>query len=294
MRNLLPTLVNRRYVLPGSTRQEGKTEDADHEPEGRENQLAFGLKSIEPSLAGSVLAKFLRDKPLTRDGGPWIELIGHAADPAELRQLFDQLVKNGFDEAASLRAITALSEAARLRSAKPEGDLTAINGLFAGSNEKIQTAAIRLAGTWKLATFTEQFLKLGADPRVSAEPRQAAFASLRDFGGPEVVAGLRSIAAKSNPSELRRQAVVTLAALDLEKAIPDAVDVIMSTTDENDALNLWRSLLDIKGAGEALVKALPKADIPQIPAKAGMRAAREGGRPWIEASHSLTMRIGLD
>jgi hypothetical protein len=64
---------------------------------------------------------------------------------------------------------------------------------------------------------------------------------------PEVVAGLRSIAGKSNPSEIRRQAVVTLAALDLEKAIPDAVDVIMSTTDENDALNLWRSLLDIKG-----------------------------------------------
>ena len=83
-----------------------------------------------------------------------------------MRQLFDQLVKNGFDDAASLRAVTALAEAARLRNAKPEGDLTAISGLFPVTNEKIQTAAIRLAGTWKLTTFTEQFLKLGANPTV--------------------------------------------------------------------------------------------------------------------------------
>ncbi|MEO8428511.1 MAG: PVC-type heme-binding CxxCH protein, partial [Verrucomicrobiota bacterium] len=262
-------------------------------PDGRENQLTFGLKSIEPSLAGSVLAKFLRDKPLTRDGGPWIELIGHAAGPAELRQLFDQLVNNGFDAAASLRAITALSEAARLRSARPEGDLTAINGLFSVPNEKIQTTAIRLAGTWKLTTFTEQFLKLGADPTVPAQVRQAALASLRDFGGPEVVAGLRSIAGKSSPIEIRRQAVVTLAALDLEKAMPDAVDVIMSMTDENEALSVWRSLLDIKGAGDALVKALPKTAIPEIPAKAGMRAAREGGRKEQALVLGLAQGAGL-
>src|SRR6185503_21146208 len=94
-------------------------------------------------------------------------------------------------------------------------------------------------------------------------------------------------------SELRRQAVVTLAALDLEKAIPDAVDVIMSTTDENDALNLWRSLLDIKGAGDAFVRALPKTAIPQIPAKAGMRAAREGGRKEQALVLGLAQGAGL-
>jgi putative heme-binding domain-containing protein len=84
-----------------------------------------------------------------------------------------------------------------------------------------------------------------------------------------------------------------LAALDLEKAIPDAIDVILSTTDENDALNLWRALLDIKGAGDALVKALPKTAIPQIPAKAGMRAAREGGRKEEALVLGLAQGAGL-
>ena len=38
-------------------------------PAGREQQMMFGLKAIEPSLAGPVLAQFLANKPLSRDGG---------------------------------------------------------------------------------------------------------------------------------------------------------------------------------------------------------------------------------
>ena len=46
---------------------------------GREAQLAFGLKAVEPALAADVLARLLANRPLPRDGsGPWLELIATA------------------------------------------------------------------------------------------------------------------------------------------------------------------------------------------------------------------------
>ena len=50
--------------------------------QGREAQLAFGLKAVEPTLAVEVLAQLLTDRTLPRNGsGPWIELIGSAGGP---------------------------------------------------------------------------------------------------------------------------------------------------------------------------------------------------------------------
>src|SRR4030095_2896145 len=90
--------------------------------EGRQKKLESALKAIEPSLASRLLAKVAREIP--RDGSVgMIELIGQAGGAAQLRQLFDQILKDGFDTAAATRALTALSEAARLRNAKPSGDL---------------------------------------------------------------------------------------------------------------------------------------------------------------------------
>ena len=49
---------------------------------GREAQLAFGLKAVEPALAGDVLTQLLATRPIPRDGsGPWFELIASARQP---------------------------------------------------------------------------------------------------------------------------------------------------------------------------------------------------------------------
>jgi putative heme-binding domain-containing protein len=106
--------------------------------------------------------------------------------------------------------------------------------------------------------------------------------------------GLRALARKTNPYPLRRQAVLTLAALDLEQALPDMIDIIMATSAENDALALWRSLLDIKGAAAAITRALPNSGLPSVPAKAGMRAAREGGRKEPALVLALARGAGLE
>ena len=90
-------------------RKEAKWQSA-----GREKQLEFALKAIEPAKAGAVLGTVLETWPILPDGGgPWIELTGTAGDAKTLQRLFEQTLKGGFEEAASLRALRALSVAAQ-------------------------------------------------------------------------------------------------------------------------------------------------------------------------------------
>src|SRR6266581_142691 len=118
--------------------------------EGHEKQLEFGLKAIEPEKASLVLGQLLQNKPLPRDGGgAWIELIGRAGGAKELQRLFDQVLANGFDEPAAVRAFAALNEASRLRKVRPSSGLENVGKLFDSPSKKIRAEALRLAGTWK-------------------------------------------------------------------------------------------------------------------------------------------------
>src|SRR5438046_6626987 len=81
--------------------------------QAHEKQLEFGLKAIDSEKASSVLGQLLRNEPLPRDGGAWIELIGRAGGAIELKRLFDQVLANGFDESAAARSLAALNEASR-------------------------------------------------------------------------------------------------------------------------------------------------------------------------------------
>ena len=263
--------------------------------EGREKQLEFGLKSIEPTRASAVLGQLLRDKPLAKDGsGPWIELIGQSGGPAELRRLFDQVLNGGFGEPAAARALAALNQAVRLRNAKPTGETTAVGSLFIHPDEKVRIEAVRLAGGWKeLGPSFGQLVKLAGDPSTPGALRQVAFESLRDIGGQGAVDGLIPLCAKNVDPSIRRQAVVVLSALKLEQGAPRAVEALSDASAEAEVLALWRSLLSIKGAAAAITKALPKSGLPQAMAKTGLRAAREGGRSEPELVLALSRGADL-
>src|SRR5204863_9692051 len=55
-----------------------------------------------------------------------------------------------------------------------------------------------------------------------------------------------------------------------------------------------RSLLNVKGAAAALTRALPANGFPVSPARAGFRAAREGGRNEPELVLAWTRSAGLE
>jgi glucose/arabinose dehydrogenase len=109
----------------------------DWKPAGREKQLAYGLTSLTPEMAAAVLPTVLPQGVLPNDG-PWIDLIGKAGSPAELTRLFNQVLANGFSEAATARAYASLGDAARTRNIRPTANLSEIEKPIQYSPEKVR------------------------------------------------------------------------------------------------------------------------------------------------------------
>ena len=262
-------------------------------PDGREKQLEFGLKAIKPEQASRVLGQVLATHPLTRDGrGPWIELIGSAGTQKELRQLFDQVLSSGFDDAAATRALKSLGEASRLRKLKPGGSTVEVGKLFDNASPTVRLEALKLAGEWKeLGPYFGKLGEIAGAPNSEPAIRGAAFDTLRAIGGKGSIETLAMLTAADKDPAIRRQAAATLASLDLGKAVPRVIEIARATTNETQALELWRGVLAVKGAGQALRDALDAGRgsnaaggsfLPEAVARAGARAAREGGRNDIE------------
>ena len=262
-------------------------------PEGQEKQLEFALKALKPDQASRVLSQVLASRPLTREGqGPWIELIGAAGSPRELQQLMDQAVAGGLDTPATVRALKALGEAARLRKARPSGDPRAVIPLLASPAESIQIEALRLAAQWKDPGLISSVVGVVNAPATPPPVRATALESLRQMGGKESQAALVSLLQSTDPV-VRRSAAAALAYLDLGAALPAIVAVTQTTTDETAALEFWRSVLGVKGAGKRIAEALPEQGITPAVARAGLRAGREGGRNELDLVLALSKGAGL-
>jgi len=245
---------------------------------GREKELEFGLKSLEPAVAADVIAFLVGKNGIPRAGsGPWIELIGTARRPAELRRLFDLVAAGTLAEPVAVRGLNALAEAARLRSATPAGHTAAPTALPSPPAEKNRIAAYALAGAWKQAALAPALASAGARAELSAAERTAVFAALREIGGPRVVAELKKLADSTAPA-VRRAAVLAFAALDFNAAAPSVIALLQATTDDEQAQSLWRVLLGIRGASAKLAADLPQAKLPAAVARAGLRPAREGSQ----------------
>jgi putative heme-binding domain-containing protein len=258
----------------------------------KQKQLEFAMKALDPALASSSVAKILAAKPLTKDGsGPWIELIGAAGGPAEINRLWEQVAKHDFSDAALVRALNALTSAARLRNVKPAGDGSRATALFYYATYPTRVAAVELMGAWKNpgAAFAEM-VKLAGDEKTPAEVRTATFAAFRELGaiGP-VLGALQPLAAKTSPAPVRRAAAVTLASLQPAKFADLALDELAETKTDAEALDFWRGVLATKGAARSFgEKVASRTALPAHVATAGLRAAREAAQPDATLVASLT------
>lgn len=265
-------------------------------PDGKEQHLEFALKSIPADRAGEVLSQILASRPLDPSGsGPWIELIGGAGSLAQLKALFQQTVAGGFGPEATVRALVALGEAARLRKAVPSGELSALSAFYSEKNrpEPVRLAALRLAGQWKdHGKWLSTLGPLVQDPSESVAVQSAGFDTLRQLGDRDSTAALVELA-RSPERRISSAAVVALAGLDLSRAVPLIIEQIRALNDESAALEFWRAVLRNKGAGRAVADAMPERGIPASSARAGMRAAREGGRSDLDLVVALARSSGL-
>ncbi|MDP3072522.1 MAG: GDSL-type esterase/lipase family protein [Opitutaceae bacterium] len=244
---------------------------------GREKQLEFGLKAVMAAQASEVLGTLLSTTGIPRDGsGPWIELIGSAGGAPELQTLVEHVMRGQLSETAIGRALTALTEAARLRSAKPAVVLDGLDTLLQSANATHRLGAIHLAGAWKFAAASARLVAIASGAATKEDERRAAFVALREMGGSATVAELKKLAAPASPPAVRREAVLTLASLELPTALPEIIALLQATTGDTEAATLWRALLAIRGVSGRLATELPKTGLPREVARAGLRPAREG------------------
>ena len=266
-------------------------------PEGKEKQLEFALRSIKPEQASRVLGQVLATSPLTRDGrGPWIELIGSAGTEKELQALLDVVVRDGFDEPATVRALKSLSDATRLRRIKPSKSANEVFAKLNSAPDSVKIATLQLASIWKdLGVHFPKIGQLASAPESSPGVRAAAFQALRAIGGKGSLETLATLAKSAEKMDARGQAVAALAALDLNLAIEPALGIARGLEDESQAVEFWRSILPIKGASKAIATALqgdPSLKVSAAAGRAGMRVAREGGRSDLELVTALAAASG--
>ena len=242
----------------------------------REKQLEFVLSNIQPALASKYLSKHLKANKIAKDGsGPWIELIGKAGGPGELSLLFGQTIDGGFDDAATVRAISALRNAQRLRRQRPSGQFGKIVSLLDSDKEPIRKAAIGLAGAWKLGGQVERLAKEAMSVK-HPSVRGPAIEALREIGEPALGA-LRKLA-QSDDLGVRRHSTIAFATLGPGRAVSAFYATLAKTDQEQDALNMWRGFMGIKNGGKFLTDKFPKDGVSEIAARAGIRAAKDGGR----------------
>ncbi|MDA1274986.1 MAG: HEAT repeat domain-containing protein [Verrucomicrobia bacterium] len=270
-------------------------ESGEWQIQGRERQLEFGLQAIEPSISGPVIRRLIETRGIPKDGsGPWIDLVGKVGTAKELRQLYDQVLRKGFDPSAAVKAIESIESAARLRAVKPSDDLGSVSQLLSDSDVSVRTASIRLAGAWRVSELAPRLIEVARDTSVSNDIRTTAFGALREIGGPQVFEGVVPLLGREFSQRLRIEGAKTLAALDLKKGAPLVVEVLSDLTDEAVALDFWRSLMVNRGAAALFADALRGARLPAAVAKTGMRVAREGGRSAPELVLALATSGNLE
>ncbi|MFO1448761.1 MAG: PVC-type heme-binding CxxCH protein [Opitutaceae bacterium] len=247
-------------------------------PEGKEAQLQAALSALEPDQAGPALSRLIATRGLPADGsGPWIELIGASGSERDLSLLLNFATASASPTPAVVRALNALNDASRLRSLVPGDKKARLIPLLDSPDSAIRLAAIAVAGSWKLPDAIDPLLNRGS-AAASAEERAAAWTALRSIGGEAVITGLRRKVQSATSPTQRREAVVALAGLSLDQALPEVPAVLTATADPAESEALWRALLGISGASDRLAASLPGSGFTAEQARFALRLAREGGR----------------
>ena len=255
-------------------------------------QLEFALASIEAGQAGRYLAQRLKKQPIGKDGaGPWIELVGKAGGREELKSIYQQAATGGFNAAATERALNALADAQRLRRVRPAGATTGIGKLINSKQDNVKVAAIKLAGVWKLQGQVKPLTAFAGTGK-NGGIRGAAITALSQIGGGPAAAALEQLT-KSKDLGVARHASLALAGQGLGRAVKPFYSVLAKSTDEAFALSMWRGFLANRNSAKVLTENFPTDGVSKMVAKAGLRAAREGGRNEPALVAILSQQAGI-
>jgi putative heme-binding domain-containing protein len=249
---------------------------------GRAKALTFALGAVRAPDAVPALAGLLKAGKVPRDSrADVLSLLAALGDTGQQTLVLeDALAADRLTAAERMRLLEALEHAARERRMRPDADLGRIAHLFGDKDAALGSAALRLAGVWKLEKLRGELAKVAsADPVPSR--RQAAIAALVDLGGAASVASLASLASlasQDRPYGGRTEALAGLAKLDTRKAAVLAGALLEEPVRPGqDPSGLYTAFLQRAGGPAALARVMqyrpPSADA----AKVGLRVLNSLG-----------------
>ena len=217
------------------------------------------------------LMRLLQSGRLPKERQPQVlEMVCQRGGPAELRFVFDQILKpDAFDPVLRRRLLDWLAEAAQARKVQPDGDLSAIGNLLktdrGPKNDDLALRAIQLSALWKVESLAGDLAAIARDDKSPLRLRQAAIRGLSDIGSEPAHAALAELSANQQPIPVRILAAAGLVRLDEEAATAKTVEIFAAAGPKDDLGPLLEAFFLRQGGPEKLATALAdqklKADV---------------------------------
>ncbi|MES2709466.1 MAG: PVC-type heme-binding CxxCH protein [Verrucomicrobiota bacterium] len=252
-------------------------------------RISFALKAADrPEAMGALLSLVKEGKipaPKIREA---LGLVGSLGSPADLAQLLSMASAPDTAPALIVAAYDALGTASKQRKAKPAAGTEALLEKLKSGDAAVRSAAVRLAGTWKLETARPALEELARGG--SAEALEAVSV----LGGADSVKFLTGLAAQTADVSLKANVLGALIALDAPAAAAPAAEFLAGLKDAAPAAAVFDAYLGKKGGPVLLANAIGGKKVDSSVAIAGVRKASASGgetKPLVDA---LTAAGGLE
>lgn len=232
----------------------------------------------EPAASDSPMVRLLKSGRVPEDRqGAVVEMIGKRGTVADLDYIYQRALE-GFSTPVRVKALGALFDAASTRGLRPEKNRDRLAGLLAEparhTDGLTRSAAIRLAGAWKLAAAAGTLRQIAGASGVDAATRDAAIDALAAIGGRAGLQAIEGLGGPSQPVPIRLAAVAALTRLNIDAAANQAATLIPAAASAGaDLVPMMSAFLNHKGGGAVLAAAIGRRPPPTDAARLAFRAA---------------------
>ncbi|HYH67094.1 MAG TPA: HEAT repeat domain-containing protein, partial [Urbifossiella sp.] len=264
---------------------------------GDPKKLAFALNAVGGADAVKPVLALIESGrvPAENVHGLWL-LLARVGGPEEINRVLALAGRDsGVTPEQRAELVRAVEESVRLRRVGRPAQPNGLASLMTDPAVAVRGTTARIVGQWKMPEHRGELLKVGSAADTPPELRAAVLDALALYGDPAAKTTLGDLATGGASADVKRQAVVALAALDLPLAAGKAAAFLPTAEAKDNLLDLYAAFMSRKGGAPALAKALAGAKLPPDVAKLGLRAVRSavgadaGGLP-----DALTKAGGLN
>ncbi len=234
------------------------------------------LRTVAPSTAAPLVKLLTSGRLPPERQATVVELICERGNGHDLTPIFEQLLKpDVYDPQLRRHVIELLTDAARTRKVKPEGDLSAIEKLIAGDqagkDRGLQLAVIRLASAWRVPAISDELQLLATTVRDGDPLQEAAIEGLVAVGDALSRATIEKLASAGSSTRVRFLAAAGQTKLDLNAAARNAAAALVKASSRDNSERLIDAFLVRNGGSDKLAAALEGQSLQTDVAKRALR-----------------------